>query len=161
MDVDCVPLNGRLLIEERGPIKDQCRQQQRGPYEAANQVERLRLRALFLLCHPTFAILAYVAKILPFLLLVSGFAHAEFLRIEVFIRDMNCPSCTDTLVSAFKRMRGVEKVDVDFKAGTVNVELAPQNRVGVEQAWDAIKRVGFTPGETKVTVRGNVKGSRL
>jgi copper chaperone CopZ len=102
-----------------------------------------------------------VAKILLFLLLASGLAHAEFLRIEVFIRDMNCPSCTETLVGAFKRMRGVEKVDVDFKAGTVRLELASQNRVGVEQAWDAIKRVGFTPGETKVTVRGNVKGAKL
>jgi hypothetical protein len=52
-------------------------------------------------------------------------------------------------------------VTVDFKAGTVAVELAAQNRVGVEQVWDAIKRVGFTPGETKILVRGNVIGQKL
>jgi copper chaperone CopZ len=100
-------------------------------------------------------------RILLCLLLASGFAQAEFLQIQVFIRDMSCPSCTDTLVAAFKRLKGVEHVEVDFKEGTVRLELAAQNRVGVEQAWDAIKRVGFTPGETKVTVRGTVKGTKL
>src|SRR5258708_23258464 len=99
-------------------------------------------------------------RILLFLL-TAGAMHAEFLRIQVFIRDMSCPSCTETLNSAIKRMRGVEQVNVDFKEGTVRVDLAARNRVGVEQVWDAIKRVGFTPGETRVTVRGAVKGNKL
>lgn len=93
--------------------------------------------------------------------LAAGAVRAEFLHIEVFIRDMNCESCTDSLAGAFKRMRGVERVNVDFKAGTVALDLAAQNRVGVDQVWDAIKRVGFTPGETKVVVRGSVKASKL
>lgn len=33
--------------------------------------------------------------------------------------------------------------------------------MSVDQAWDAIKRVGFTPGETQVALRGNVKGARI
>src|SRR6266404_2974988 len=100
-------------------------------------------------------------KVLLLLLFAAGAMRAEFLRMEVFIRDMNCPSCTDTLVAAFKKMRGVEHVEVDFKEGTVRLDLTAQNRVGLEQAWDAIKRVGFTPGETNVTVRGTVKGTKL
>jgi copper chaperone CopZ len=88
-------------------------------------------------------------------------AHAEFLHIEVFIRDMNCESCSATLAASVQKMRGVEKAEVDFKAGTVQVELAEKNRIGVEQVWDAIKRVGFTPGETTVRVRGNLKASKL
>jgi hypothetical protein len=27
--------------------------------------------------------------------------------------------------------------------------------------WDTVKRIGFTPGDTKVTVRGVVKGDSL
>jgi copper chaperone CopZ len=77
------------------------------------------------------------------------------------MRDMSCESCSESLGSAIKRMRGVETATVDFKAGTVAVELTPQNRVGVEQVWDVIKRVGFTPGETKVVVRGTVSGHKL
>ncbi len=102
-----------------------------------------------------------VLKIFLLAGLAAGALRAEFLHVEVFIRDMNCESCTDSLAGAFKRMRGVERVNVDFKAGTVALDLGPQNRVGVDQIWDAIKRVGFTPGETKVVVRGSVKASKL
>ena len=94
-------------------------------------------------------------------MIAASAARAEFVHVEVFMRDMSCESCSESLGSALKRIRGVENVTVDFKAGTVAVELGPQNRVGVEQVWDTIKRVGFTPGETKVVVRGTVTGQKL
>ena len=88
-------------------------------------------------------------------------AHAEFLRVEVTMKDMDCVSCSDSLAKAFERLRGVKRVDVSMKDGTVTLALADQNRVTLEQVWDAVKRIGFTPGETKVTVRGSVKGDDL
>jgi copper chaperone CopZ len=88
-------------------------------------------------------------------------AHAEFLRVEVFMKDMNCPSCSESLGKAFERLRGVKHVEVSMNDGTVTLALADQNRVTLEQVWDAIKRVGFTPGDTKVIVRGAVKGDSL
>jgi copper chaperone CopZ len=102
-----------------------------------------------------------MSKVPLLLAITAGLMRGEFLRVEVFMRDMSCESCSESLGSALKRLRGVENVTVDFKAGTVAVKLAPQNRVGVEQVWDAIKRVGFTPGETKVVVRGTVSGKKL
>ena len=87
--------------------------------------------------------------------------RSEFLRIEVFMKDMNCPSCSESLGKAFEKMRGVRHVDVSMDKGTVTLELADQNRLTIEQVWDAIKRVGFTPGDTKVTVRGAVQGNSL
>jgi copper chaperone CopZ len=95
------------------------------------------------------------------LLLIAITAHAEFLRMEVFMKDMNCPSCSESLGKAFEKMRGVQHVEVGMKDGTVTLELADQNRVTLEQVWDTIKRIGFTPGDTKVTVRGAVKGTSL
>jgi copper chaperone CopZ len=77
------------------------------------------------------------------------------------MKDMQCQSCSESLGKAFERLRGVKHVDVSMKDGTVTLELADQNRVTLEQVWDAIKRVGFTPGDTKVTVRGTVKGDSL
>jgi copper chaperone CopZ len=100
-------------------------------------------------------------RALAVLIFFTGTTRAEFLEIRVFIRDMNCESCTETLTAAFKRMRGVESVEVDFKAATVALKFAPQNRLGVDQVWDAIKRVGFTPARTDVKVRGSVKGTKL
>src|SRR6202043_651201 len=84
-------------------------------------------------------------------------ARAEFLRIEVSMKDMNCASCSESLGKAFEKMRGVQHVEVAIEKGTVALELADKNRVTLEQVWDAVKRIGFTPGETKVVVRGAVK----
>src|SRR5580704_9045423 len=88
-------------------------------------------------------------------------ARAEFLRVEVHMKDMDCASCSVSLEKAFERLRGVRHVDLSMNDGSVTLELADQNRVTLEQIWDAIKRVGFTPGDTKVTVRGAVKGDAL
>jgi copper chaperone CopZ len=87
--------------------------------------------------------------------------NAEFLRMEVFMKDMNCPSCSESLAKAFEKMRGVTHVEVSMKDGTVTLDLADRNRIAIEQVWDTVKRIGFTPGETKVTVRGAVKGASL
>ena len=98
---------------------------------------------------------------LVMLLLAAAFARAEFLRVDVAIRDMNCEPCSQSLQASLERMRGVEKVEVDFKTAMVRVKLAEKTRVGIDQVWDAIKRVGFTPGETTVTVRGAVHASKI
>jgi len=100
-------------------------------------------------------------KVPILLIMAAALMRGEFLRVEVFMRDMSCESCSESLGSTLKRLRGVENVTVDFKGGTVAVDLAARNRVGVAEVWDAIKRVGFTPGETKVVVRGTVSGTRL
>jgi copper chaperone CopZ len=98
---------------------------------------------------------------LVLLLIASCTARAEFLRVEVFMKDMSCQSCSESLGKAFEKLRGVKHVDMSMNDGTVTLELADQNRITLEQIWDAIKRVGFTPGDTKVTVRGAVKGDSL
>jgi len=85
---------------------------------------------------------------------------AEFLHIEVAMKDMDCPSCSDSLGKAFEKIRGVKHVDLNVNEGTVALDLADQNRVTLEQVWDTIKRIGFTPGNTKVAVRGAVKGDK-
>jgi copper chaperone CopZ len=98
---------------------------------------------------------------LVLLLMSACAARAEFLRVEVFMKDMNCASCSESLGKAFERLRGVKHVEVSIDNGTVILELADQNRLMLEQVWDAVKRIGFTPGETKVIVRGAVKADSL
>jgi copper chaperone CopZ len=95
------------------------------------------------------------------MLMALATARAEFLRIEVSMKDMNCASCSDSLGKAFEKLRGVQHVDVSMEKGTVSLDLAEKNRVTIEQVWDTVKRIGFTPGDTKVTVRGTVNGDSL
>jgi copper chaperone CopZ len=94
-------------------------------------------------------------------LIAACCARAEFLHIEVSMKDMNCASCSESLGKAFERMRGVKKVDVRIQDGLVALDLADQNRITLEQVWDKVKQIGFTPGETKVSVRGVVKESAM
>jgi copper chaperone CopZ len=89
------------------------------------------------------------------------FMLAEFMHIQVSINDMNCLSCTESMVKAFEKIRGVKNVAISIPQGTVTLDLADQNRVTLEQVWDVVKRIGFTPADTKVTVRGAVKGDKL
>jgi len=100
-------------------------------------------------------------RVLLLLTALSLSARAEFLRVEVFMKDMDCQSCSDSLGVAFGKIRGVSHANVNMQDGTVAIDLTSGNRVTLEQIWDTIKRIGFTPGETKVTVRGSVKGSTL
>src|ERR1035437_7280706 len=111
------------------------------------------------MCAPLF----YSGSTMKLLLLLMALAtaRAEFLRIEVFMRDMNCPSCSESLGKAFEKMRGVQHVDVSMDKSTVTLDLADKTRVSIEQVWDAVKRIGFTPGDTKVTVRGAAQGQTL
>jgi copper chaperone CopZ len=95
------------------------------------------------------------------MLMALATADAEFLRVEVSMKDMNCASCSDSLGKAFEKMRGVQHVEVSMDKGTVTLDLADNNRVTIEQVWDTVKRIGFTPGDTKVIVRGNVSGDSL
>ena len=95
------------------------------------------------------------------LLMALSTARAEFLRIEVLMKDMNCASCSDSMGKAFEKIRGVQHVEVSMDKGTVTLDLAEKNRVTIEQVWDTVKRIGFTPGDTKVTVRGNVQSNSL
>jgi copper chaperone CopZ len=86
---------------------------------------------------------------LVLLLIAACTVRAEFLRVEVSMKDMDCASCSDSLGKAFEKIRGVKHVDVSMKDGTVTLELVDQNRVPLERVWEMIKRVGFTPGDTK------------
>ena len=52
-------------------------------------------------------------------------------------------------------------MEVSLKEGVARVQLAPNNTVQVGRIRDAVKGVGFTPKEARVTVRGkpaNVDG---
>ena len=48
--------------------------------------------------------------------LAANLAHAEFIRIDVAIRDMNCESCSQSLQSSLERMRGDSEAPAEHPA---------------------------------------------
>jgi copper chaperone CopZ len=91
-------------------------------------------------------------------------AVAEFRSITIDYAGQECASCSATLTKVIQKLRGVSAVTVDPQRPTVAIELAAGNRVPLSDIRDAIKRVGFTPGEARVVVRGQLmeeSGKRL
>lgn len=80
-------------------------------------------------------------------------AQAEFLQVALAVEKMDCATCVKSMEIGLKKIRGVEKVAVDPAFG-VEFTLAPGNRISLEQLRDAVKGIGFRPGDAKVTVRG-------
>jgi copper chaperone CopZ len=81
-------------------------------------------------------------------------ASAEFRNIEQKFDGIDCASCASSLGSALKRVRGVESVEAKLEDGVVRIRLTPGNTVRIDRIRDAIKGVGFTPKEARVTVKG-------
>lgn len=97
----------------------------------------------------------------PLLLLLGSGLRGEFLSVEMQFGGLDCPSCSGSLESAFRRIRGVENVQVARDRQAVRLQLKEGNRVRLERLRDALKGLGYTPGEATVEVRGKALGDRL
>lgn len=93
-------------------------------------------------------------KVLLFVISV-GVACAEFRRMEIEVRDMDCASCVVSLRNALKRTRGVESAELNPERGTAVLTLLPDNKITLDRVRDAIKGAGFTPRTATVIVHGN------
>ena len=69
--------------------------------------------------------------------------------------------CAHAVSVDLKRFAGVEAVDVSLNKGSAAVKLKPGNTVAPGDFWEAIRKDGFTPKETRVVVRGVVEGGKF
>ena len=63
-------------------------------------------------------------------------------------------TCAYAVRGALKKFPGVDSVDVSLNKGLARVTLKPGNTVKPQDFWEAVRRNGFTPKETRVLVRG-------
>ncbi len=68
-------------------------------------------------------------------------------------------TCAYAVRGALKKFPGVESVDVSLNKGLATVKLKPGNTVRPQDFWEAVRKNGFTPKETRVIVRGTVSAS--
>ena len=65
-------------------------------------------------------------------------------------------TCAYAVRGALKKFQGVDSVDVSLNKGLATVKLAPGNTIEPQQFWQAIRKNGFTPKDTRVVVRGEI-----
>jgi copper chaperone CopZ len=84
-------------------------------------------------------------------------ASAQFREIDIRFEGIGCASCLESLPGRLKRMRGVESVKVDAQRSIVELRLAAENRVRLEQVRDAIEQDGTKAMSARVVVQGIVE----
>jgi len=67
-------------------------------------------------------------------------------------------TCAYAVRGALQKLSGVDKVDVSLNKGLATVTLKPGNSVHVTDMWEAVRKNGFTPKETRIAARGEVVG---
>jgi len=88
------------------------------------------------------------------LILAAGPLGAELRHVEQPVGGLECLSCAQSVDKTLKKIKGVETASFRTTDGVAVVELKPGNTVPLEEIRDAVKRIGYTPKEAKVTVRG-------
>lgn len=70
-------------------------------------------------------------------------------------------TCAYAVRGALKKFPGVDSVDVSLNQGLATVKFKPDNRIRPEELWEAVRKNGFTPKETRILVRGTVAEGKL
>jgi copper chaperone CopZ len=112
--------------------------------------------AFILQCHGR-GQLPSLISVLFTLTVVAAPLCAEFLHIEQSLTGLDCASCAQSVDKSFKKIKGVETATFRMEDSVVVLQLKPGNTVPLEEVRDAVKRIGYTPKEAKVTVRGEAR----
>jgi len=89
-------------------------------------------------------------------LLICSSLSAELRKVEMTVGGLDCDSCALSVDRVVKRIRGVDTATFDAKTNLVTVTFKPENKVRLSAIRDAVKGVGYTPGETRIVARGSL-----
>lgn len=84
-------------------------------------------------------------------------AAAQLQRVEMKVSGLDCASCGASVETRLKRVPGVEAAGYDAAASKVDVTLRAENTVTLAAIRDALKSLGYTPGDANVKVRGEIR----
>jgi copper chaperone CopZ len=93
--------------------------------------------------------------------LLATACFAQLHSVDIKVGGLDCASCATSVESRLKRIRGVESSKFDAERGVASVTLTPDNRVTLNAIRDALKGIGYTPGDADIVVSGTVKGDKL
>src|SRR5215212_4919364 len=68
-------------------------------------------------------------------------------------------TCAYAVRVALQKFPGVESADVSLNKGLATVKLKPGNAIRPSELWEAIRKNGNTPKNTRVVVRGEILGT--
>lgn len=86
--------------------------------------------------------------------------RAEFLNVEMTVSGLDCASCASSVERVVRRVKGVESVAFRLQPTAVaEVRLKPGNTTPLDEFRDAVKRLGYTPGDAKIEAAGSIESA--
>jgi copper chaperone CopZ len=84
-------------------------------------------------------------------------AAAQLQSVDMRVSGLECASCAESITRRLSRIRGVESAGFDAAKSIAAIKLLAENTVTLSAVRDALKGLGYTPGDAVVTVRGRVE----
>jgi copper chaperone CopZ len=100
-------------------------------------------------------------KVSMSLLALAACCHAQLESVDIRVSGLDCASCAESIEKRLKRVRGVDSASLDSSTGTVRIALAADNSVKLDTIRDALKGLGYTPGDSVVVLVGSISGDRV
>lgn len=83
-------------------------------------------------------------------------ASAELRKVKVDVPGMDCASCARAMISALKKIDGVEAVDLSIEQASVEIRLRADNRVTLTQIRREMRAFGHPTRDAEITAKGQV-----
>ena len=100
-------------------------------------------------------------KVSVLVVALASCCEAQLQSVDIRVSGLDCASCGESIEKRLKRVRGVESASFDAGASTVRIVLAPENTAKLDAIRDALKGLGYTPGEAAVVLMGTVSIDRV
>lgn len=97
-----------------------------------------------------------VVLLLAVILLAPQPAQAQLQRVEQTVFGMDCAPCAYALEKRMNQLDGIESASVSLNEGRATLDLAPDNRVTLEQVRRAVQEAGFSAEDATVRVAGTL-----
>lgn len=97
-------------------------------------------------------------------MLAGAFAaccHGQLQTVQIRLTGLDCASCASSVEPRLKRVRGVATAFYYPEKSVARANMAEDNRVTLHALRDAVKGLGYTPGDVELVVIGIVKDGRL
>jgi cation transport ATPase len=97
-------------------------------------------------------------------MLIVGLAccgQAQLKSVDIRVSGLDCASCAESIEKRLKRVRGVESASLDAATSTVRIVFAAENTAKLEVIQDALKGLGYTPGDATVELVGTIAADRV